>query len=62
MQVLFTPLSAHLRPDFSINEGTPSIGLIAFNNCAISRFDLIEGRLFFMYHNRAEFLPDEMIT
>lgn len=50
------------RPDFSITEEVPFNALIVFNNCAISRFDVIEGRLFFMYHNRAEFLPDEMIT
>jgi hypothetical protein len=50
------------RPAFSLSEEPPFSGLIVFNNCAISRFDLIEGRLFFMYHNRVEFLPDEMIT
>jgi len=50
------------KPDFSLTEEVPFNGLIVFNNCAISRFDLIEGRLFFIYHNRAEFLPDAMIT
>lgn len=46
----------------SMEEGALFHSEILFNNCAISRFDLIDGRLFFVYHNRAEFLPNRLIT
>lgn len=35
---------------------------LVYNNCAISRFDLTEDRVYMVYHNRAEYLPDDLIT
>ena len=33
-----------------------------YNNCAISRFDFVDNRILMVYHNRTDFLPDELIT
>ncbi len=33
-----------------------------YNNCGISRFDLPNEMAQFIYHNRTDFLPDDMIT
>ena len=35
---------------------------LIYNNCAISRFDFIDNRVFMVYNNRADFLTDELIT
>lgn len=35
---------------------------LVYNNCAISRFDITEDRVYMVYHNRAEYLPDDLIT
>ena len=35
---------------------------LIYNNCAISRFDFVDNRILMVYHNRADFLPDELIT
>jgi 2,3-bisphosphoglycerate-dependent phosphoglycerate mutase len=50
----------NINPD--PNEAAGNKPVLLFNNCAISRFDLLEGRLFFIYHNRADFLPSQMLT
>ncbi len=33
-----------------------------YNNCAISRFDFVDDRILMVYHNRADFLTDDLIT
>ncbi len=35
---------------------------LIYNNCAISRFDFVDDRILMVYHNRADFLPDDLIT
>jgi len=35
---------------------------LVYNNCAISRFDFTDERVYLVYHNRAEYLPDDLIT
>lgn len=35
---------------------------VSYNNCAISRFDFVDNRILMMYHNRADFLPDELVS
>ena len=35
---------------------------IELNNCAITRFSIQEARYLLVYHNRTDFLPDEMVT
>ncbi|MFZ3071346.1 MAG: histidine phosphatase family protein [Anaerolineaceae bacterium] len=35
---------------------------IMYNNCGITRFDLIEDEVVLMYHNRTDFLPAELVT
>jgi len=35
---------------------------LIYNNCAISRFDFVGDRIWMVYHNRADFLPDDLIT
>ena len=33
-----------------------------FNNCSITRFDFVEDRIGWLYHNRCDHLPDELIS
>ena len=35
---------------------------LIYNNCAISRFDFVDNRIMMVYHNRADFLTDELIS
>lgn len=35
---------------------------IIYNNCGLTRFDLLGDQFLFMYHNRTDFLPAELIT
>lgn len=35
---------------------------LIYNNCAISRFDFVDNRILMVYHNRADFLTDDLIT
>ncbi|MEN6530742.1 MAG: histidine phosphatase family protein, partial [Anaerolineaceae bacterium] len=35
---------------------------LIYNNCAISRFDFVDNRILMVYHNRADFLPDELVS
>lgn len=35
---------------------------LIYNNCAISRFDFVDNRILMVYHNRTEFLMDELVT
>lgn len=35
---------------------------LIYNNCAISRFDFVDNRILMVYHNRADFLPDDLVT
>jgi len=53
---------ALLKGEFRPSEMDQFRPVLIFNNCAITRFDLISNRLFFMYHNRADFLPSQMLT
>lgn len=45
------------------NDGESGLPFqVILNNCGISRFDLNEEGTFFLYHNRTDFLPDELVT
>ena len=33
-----------------------------YNNCAISRFDFVDNRILMVYHNRTDFLTDDLVT
>lgn len=35
---------------------------VELNNCAITRFSIQEARYLLVYHNRTDFLPDDMVT
>ncbi len=35
---------------------------LIYNNCAISRFDFVDNRILMVYHNRTDFLADDLIT
>lgn len=35
---------------------------LIYNNCALSRFDFVGDRIWMVYHNRTDFLPDELVT
>jgi len=35
---------------------------LIYNNCAISRFDFVGDRILLVYHNRADFLSDDLAT
>lgn len=35
---------------------------LSYCNCAISRFDLVNDRIIFVYHNHTDFLEDELVT
>jgi 2,3-bisphosphoglycerate-dependent phosphoglycerate mutase len=35
---------------------------LIYNNCAISRFDFVANRIVMVYHNRVDFLTDDLVT
>ncbi len=35
---------------------------LIYNNCAISRFDFVDNRILMVYHNRTDFLTDDLVT
>ena len=35
---------------------------LIYNNCALSRFDFVDNRIMMVYHNRADFLTDDLVS
>lgn len=49
-----------IRPDEPDNLNLPT--WFSFCNCAISRFDFFDDRVVLAYHNRTDFLDDDLVT
>ena len=50
----------HIRPDESDNRNLST--WFAYCNCAVSRFDFVNDRVVWVYHNRTDFMKDELLT
>lgn len=50
----------NMRPDEPDNRNLRT--WFAFCNCAISRFDFVNERVVWVYHNRTDFMKDELVT
>jgi len=54
------------RAIFGLDLDEPNQHLLPYqielNNCAITRFSIQEARYLLVYHNRTDFLPDDLVT
>lgn len=54
------------RAIFGLDLNEPNQRLLSYqvelNNCAITRFSIQEARYLLVYHNRTDFLPDDLLT